>query len=100
MTAQHATSAQAAGTATAPTAMGHSHAHESAQAQVRGAAPYVDDIPETAGTLHAAPVLSPVAHGTLHGLDTSAALALPGVVAVLTASDIPGDPGTGRLHAR
>jgi xanthine dehydrogenase large subunit len=92
MTAQHATSAQAAGTATAPTAMGHSHAHESAQAQVRGAAPYVDDIPETAGTLHAAPVLSPVAHGTLHGLDTSAALALPGVVAVLTAPDIPGDP--------
>ncbi len=75
-----------------PTAMGHSHAHESAQAQVRGAAPYVDDIPETVGTLHAAPVLSPVAHGTLHELDASAALALPGVVAVLTAADIPGDP--------
>ena len=73
-------------------AVGSNPPHESAAAQVQGAAPYVDDIPETAATLHAAPVLSPVAHGTLHRLDTRAALALPGVVAVLTAADIPGDP--------
>ena len=38
--------------------------HESARAQVAGAAPYVDDIPEVRCTLHAAPILSPVAHGT------------------------------------
>ena len=73
-------------------AMGQNAFHESAHAQARGAAPYVDDIPESAGTLHAAPVLSPVAHGSLNGLDVAAALAVPGVVAVLTAQDIPGDP--------
>ena len=72
--------------------MGTSQPHESAAAQVAGAVAYVDDLPEVAGTLHAAPVLSTVAHGTLHGLDASAALALPGVVAVLTAADVPGDP--------
>ncbi len=72
--------------------MGESVPHESAVAQVQGSARYVDDLPEVAGLLHAAPVLSPVAHGTLHGLDTSAALAEPGVVAVLSAADIPGDP--------
>ena len=77
---------------TASPSMGTSPPHESAAAQVAGAAHYLDDLPEVAGTLHAAPVLSPVAHGTLHGLDASAALALPGVVAVLTAADVPGDP--------
>ncbi len=77
---------------TARPSMGTSTPHESAAAQVAGAVHYVDDIPEVAGTLHAAPVLSQVAHGTLHGLDASAALALPGVVAVLTAADVPGDP--------
>ena len=73
-------------------AVGRSLPHESAIAQVRGRADYLDDIPEVVGTLHAAPVLSPVAHGTLQGIDTSAARALPGVRAVLTAADIPGDP--------
>ncbi|MFY8086103.1 MAG: molybdopterin cofactor-binding domain-containing protein, partial [Rubrivivax sp.] len=79
-------------TPSAGEAMGQNAFHESAHAQVRGAAPYVDDIPESAGTLHAAPVLSPVAHGSLNGLDVAAALAVPGVVAVLSAHDIPGDP--------
>ena len=73
-------------------ACGTSHPHESAHAQVQGAAPYVDDLPEARGTLHAAPILSPVAHGTLNGVDPSAALALPGVRAVVLAADIPGDP--------
>ena len=72
-------------------AAGTSHFHESAIAQVAGAASYVDDIPEVRGTLHAAPVCSPVAHGILRKLDASAALALPGVHAVIDAGDIPGD---------
>ena len=72
-------------------AAGQSQFHESARAQVAGAATYIDDIPEVRGTLHAAPVCSPVAHGRLRGLDASAALALPGVRAVIGASDIPGD---------
>ena len=67
-------------------------AHESAAAQVAGAATYVDDIPEVRGTLHAAPILSTIAHGRLRGVDATAALAMPGVRGVVLAADIPGDP--------
>ncbi|MBS3911892.1 MAG: xanthine dehydrogenase molybdopterin binding subunit [Hydrogenophaga sp.] len=70
---------------------GGSHPHESARAQVAGAATYIDDRPELRGTLHAAPVCAPMAHGKLLGLDASAALALPGVRAFISAADIPGD---------
>ena len=71
---------------------GVSRAHESARAQVAGEATYIDDIPEVRGTLHAAPILSNVAHGKLRGVDTAAALAMPGVVGAVLAADIPGDP--------
>ena len=73
-------------------ASGQPHPHESAAAQIAGAATYIDDIPEVRGTLYAAPVLSKVAHGKLRGVDTQAALALPGVHAVLLAADVPGSP--------
>ena len=73
-------------------ASGVSHPHESARAQVAGAATYVDDIPEIKGTLHAAPILSTVAHGRLLGIDAAAALAMPGVRGAVLAGDIPGDP--------
>ena len=79
-------------TTTGLPAAGASHPHESARSQVQGRAPYVDDLPELKGTLHAAPVMSPVAHGRLRGIDADAALALPGVVGLVTAADIPGDP--------
>jgi len=71
-------------------ASGTALAHESAAAHVAGTARYVDDIPEVRGTLHAAPILSTVAHGRLLGVDTHAARALPGVVDVVLAADIPG----------
>ena len=74
------------------TVTGQSVAHESAHAHLTGEAQYVDDIAQLEGTLHAAPVLSPIAHGHLRSIDASAALAMPGVVAVITAQDIPGDP--------
>nr|WP_240787039.1 xanthine dehydrogenase molybdopterin binding subunit [Ramlibacter rhizophilus] len=73
-------------------AVGSSRIHESARAQVAGRATYIDDIPELRGTLHAAPILSPVAHGSLRGVDAQPALALPGVRGVVLAADIPGDP--------
>ena len=73
-------------------AAGRSIAHESARAQVQGAVRYVDDVPEIQGTLHAAPVMSPIAHGRVRGLDASAALAMPGVRGIVTAADIPGNP--------
>lgn len=78
-------------------AAGRSTPHESARAQVAGAATYVDDIPELRGTLHAAPILSTVAHGKLLGVDTAAALAMPGVRDVILARDIPGDPVLGNF---
>ena len=71
-------------------AAGASHAHESAHLHVAGEATYTDDIPELAGTLHAALGLSPVPHGRVRGVDTARLQAMPGVVAVLTAADIPG----------
>jgi len=70
--------------------IGVSPPHESAHLHVAGSAPYIDDLPELAGTLHAALGLSPVAHGRLVAFDLACIAAMPGVVAVLTASDIPG----------
>jgi xanthine dehydrogenase large subunit len=78
--------------ATGLPAAGAPHPHESARSQVQGRSPYVDDLPELKGTLHAAPVMSAVAHGRLRAIDATAALALPGVVGLVTAADIPGDP--------
>ncbi|HMO45285.1 MAG TPA: xanthine dehydrogenase molybdopterin binding subunit [Rubrivivax sp.] len=79
----------AAATAAA-SVVGHPHVHESAHLHVTGTAAYVDDLPELAGTLHAALGLSPVAHGRLRGIAVDRLSALPGVVAVITAADIPG----------
>ena len=70
--------------------VGISRPHESAHLHVAGAAPYIDDLPELAGTLHAALGLSPVAHGRLLGIDLALLRSQPGVVAVYTAADIPG----------
>ena len=72
-------------------ASGRDAPHESARAQVAGAATFIDDMPELQGTLHAAPILSTVAHGKLIGVDARAARDMPGVVAVVLAQDIPGD---------
>jgi len=70
--------------------VGTARPHESAHLHVAGAAPYIDDLPELAGTLHAALGLSPVAYGTLRGIDLATLRAQPGVVAVFGAGDIPG----------
>ncbi|NDY90033.1 xanthine dehydrogenase molybdopterin binding subunit [Ideonella livida] len=71
--------------------------HESATLHVTGRAAYCDDLPEPVGTLHAALGLSPVAHGRLHGLDRERLLAQPGVVAVFTAADLPGENNVGPI---
>jgi aerobic carbon-monoxide dehydrogenase large subunit len=49
---------------------------------------YLDDIP-IAGVLHARIVRSPHAHARIERIDASAALALPGVVAVLSLAELP-----------
>ena len=77
--------------------VGVSRPHESAAAHVSGSAPYTDDLPELAGTLHAALGLSPLAHGTLRALDLDALRVLPGVVDVFSAAAIPGANECGPL---
>jgi len=64
--------------------------HDSAHKHVAGTAVYIDDMPEPAGTLHAGLGLATVAHGIVTSLDLSAVRSAPGVVAVLTADDVPG----------
>ena len=65
------------------------------EAKVRGATRYVADMP-VYGLLHARPVLAAEAHARITGIDGSAALEVPGVVAVLTAADLPLAGGSGR----
>ena len=64
--------------------------HDSAARHVAGTAVFVDDMPAPPGLLHAALVLSPVAHGRLRGIDAAAARRAPGVAAIITATEIPG----------
>src|SRR2546423_1801497 len=54
---------------------------------LRGAGRYLDDLREP-GMLHLAFVRSPYAHARLKRIATGEALALPGVIAVLTADDL------------
>ncbi|NVO26717.1 xanthine dehydrogenase molybdopterin binding subunit [Donghicola sp. C2-DW-16] len=63
--------------------------HDSARLHVTGAARYVDDIPTPAGCLHLAFGQSTIAHGTITAMDLTAVRASEGVVAVLTADDLP-----------
>ena len=57
-------------------------------ALLSGRGRYVDDIAPT-GVLHACFVRSPLAHAKIRSIDSTAARALPGVQAVLTAADLP-----------
>ncbi|GAA1637799.1 MULTISPECIES: xanthine dehydrogenase molybdopterin binding subunit [Brevibacterium] len=79
--------------------VGESHHHESAFGHVTGAALYTDDlVGRLTGVLHAFPVRSEHAHARLDSLDTAPALAVPGVVRVITAADIPGVNDQGVKH--
>ncbi|MAZ04190.1 MAG: xanthine dehydrogenase molybdopterin binding subunit [Sneathiella sp.] len=64
--------------------------HDSAAKQVAGEALYIDDIPEAKDLLHLYIAQSEKAHARLVKLDVSKVRTAPGVVAVLTAEDVPG----------
>jgi len=68
-----------------------SHSH------VRGESIYLDDIPTVHGTLYACVLDSPVAHGKLKSLDTTAAETSEGVHRVITAKDIIGENQIGGI---
>jgi xanthine dehydrogenase large subunit len=79
----------------APGAVHASLPHDSAVGHVSGRAVYIDDTPEPPGLLHLAFGLAPDGHARLKGIDLSAVRAAPGVVAVFTAADIPGENNVG-----
>jgi carbon-monoxide dehydrogenase large subunit len=54
---------------------------------IRGMGKYTDDV-KLPGMLHMAILRSPVAHAKINSIDTTAAAALPGVVAVITGADL------------
>lgn len=70
--------------------------HESAHGHVTGRALYTDDLViRHPGVLHAWPVASAHTHAAIVHLDPQPALAVPGVVTVLTAADVPGENQVG-----
>ena len=76
----------------------HLPSHEEPRAdylpKVTGAAVFASDI-EVPGMLHGKILRSTVPHARIRSIDTAAALAMPGVVAVLTGADLENLPGAG-----
>jgi CO/xanthine dehydrogenase Mo-binding subunit/aerobic-type carbon monoxide dehydrogenase small subunit (CoxS/CutS family) len=62
--------------------------------QALGERPFVDDM-RVPGMLHGGMVLSEHPRAVVNAIDISAALAMPGVVRIFTAEDVPGKRGTG-----
>ncbi|WOX21400.1 xanthine dehydrogenase molybdopterin binding subunit [Streptomyces solicathayae] len=73
--------------------------HESAFQHVTGTALYTDDLVQrTKDVLHLHPVQVMKARGRITALRTEPALAVPGVVRVLTGADVPGVNDAGMKH--
>src|SRR5438309_571919 len=64
--------------------------------QALGDKHFVDDM-RIAGMLHGALVLTPYPRAKVLKIDSSAALAMPGVLRVFAAADVPGQRGTGMV---
>jgi len=76
--------------------IGKAISHESAEGHVTGGALYTDDlVARYPGCLHAWPVQVMHAHATVDAIRADAARQRDGVVAVLTAADVPGENDTG-----
>ncbi|MDZ4729994.1 MAG: xanthine dehydrogenase molybdopterin binding subunit [Xanthomonadales bacterium] len=73
-------------------------AHDSAIKHVTGRAVYVDDITEPVGLLHVYFGTSKVSHGRIRCIDLAEVRSFPGVVAVITADDIPGNNDISPRH--
>ena len=80
-------------------AVGKALPHDSAHLHVSGRAAYTDDLPEPRDLLHLAVGMSAVPHARIPGVDVSRVRAMPGVVDVLVAADIPGDNNYGSIVA-
>ena len=67
--------------------MGHSVLRKEDPRFIRGKGNYVDDL-KLPGMLHLAIVRSPMAHARIKSIDSEKALAIPGVLAVITGKDL------------
>ncbi len=74
-------------TSAAVCGMGHSMKRKEDPRFIRGQGRYVDDI-QLPGMLYMDIVRSPYAHATIKAIDTSEALKVPGVLAVITGQDL------------
>ncbi len=59
------------------------------QDKVTGSAEFISDV-VVPGMLHGKILRSPIPHGLIRGIDVEAALAMPGVIAILTGADLVG----------
>ena len=73
--------------------VGRSSERQDIRAKLTGEAVYMADIPAD-DALHVKLLRSPVAHARLNGVDTSGAMEVPGVVAVVVAEDLRDFNGT------
>ncbi|MEL7310804.1 MAG: xanthine dehydrogenase molybdopterin binding subunit [Pseudomonadota bacterium] len=78
-------------------AVGSPTPHDSAALHVAGHATYTDDLPEPRNLLYAAFGTSQHAHAQIESMDLKAVREAPGVVAVLTADDVPGSNNYGAV---
>ncbi len=78
--------------------VGTSSVHDSAQLHVTGQAHYLDDLPLPSSTLFAAIGVSSHAHASITSLNLDSVRKAPGVVAVVTAKDIPGENQLNFFH--
>src|SRR6478672_3399365 len=69
--------------------VGQNYTTPELRAKVTGRSKYAEDF-RAEGMLFARLLLSPFPHARVKSIDTSAALAMPGVKAILTADDVPG----------
>jgi aldehyde oxidoreductase len=84
-------------TPTTPGGIGSRGVKYEAEALALGDRGYVDDL-RVPGMLHAALHLTAHTRADVVGIDTTRAAAAPGVVAVFTATDVPGELKVGLIH--
>ncbi len=80
--------------------IGRSIARLEDPALLRGGARFADDLATPANVCHAAFMRSPIAHGEIVALDTAAARAMPGVVAIITGAGQGVGKGIARCMAK
>lgn len=78
-------------------AVGKNIPHDSAKGHVSGRSTYIDDIPPVRGELYVDFLYAPVSHGRVAQLALDEARKIPGVVALYTYKDIPGNNKFGPL---